>query len=77
MVKAWFKHILLASTVDIIKQLLTILKLQGLEKKQHAYRIPFLITNSILYMIMANCGKVEQIRISQVITIPLTEGYIW
>ena len=33
----WFKHILLARTVDIIKQMLTILKLQGLEWKQHAY----------------------------------------
>ena len=37
-----FKHILLARTVDIIKQMLTIWKLQGLEWKQHAYRIPFL-----------------------------------
>ena len=44
----WFKHILLARTVDIIKQMLTILKLQGLEWKQHAYIIPFLITNNIL-----------------------------
>ena len=44
----WFKHILLARTVDIIKQMLTILKLQGLEWKQHAYIIPFLITNIIL-----------------------------
>ena len=38
----WFKHALLARTVDIIKQMLTILKLLGLEWKQHAYRIPFL-----------------------------------
>ena len=38
----WFKHILLARTVDIIEQMLTILKLQGLEWKQHAYIIPFL-----------------------------------
>ena len=37
----WFKHMLLAKTVDIIKQMLTIFKLQGLEWKQHAYRIPF------------------------------------
>ena len=44
----WFKHILLARTVDIIKQMLIILKLQGLEWKQHAYIIPFLITNKIL-----------------------------
>ena len=44
----WFKHILLARTVDIIKQMLTVLKLQGLEWKQHAYIIPFLITNNIL-----------------------------
>ena len=44
----WFKHILLPRTVDIIKQMLTILKLQGLEWKQHAYIIPFLITNNIL-----------------------------
>ena len=35
------------------------------------YRIPFLITNNILYTIMANCGKVEQVCILQV-TIPLT-----
>ena len=41
-VQIWFKHILLARTVDIIKQMLTILKLQGLEWKQHAYIIPFL-----------------------------------
>ena len=27
----WFKHILLARTVDIIKQILTVFKLQGLE----------------------------------------------
>ena len=47
-IHTWFKHILLARTVDIIKQMLTILKLQGLEWKQHAYRIPFLITNNIL-----------------------------
>ena len=46
--KYWFKHILLARTVDIIKQMLTVLKLQGLELKQHAYIIPFLITNNIL-----------------------------
>ena len=39
----WFKQILLARTVDIIKNMLTILKLQGLEWKQHAYRIPFYI----------------------------------
>ena len=45
---AWFKHILIARTVDIIKQMLTILKLQGLEWKRHAYIIPFLITNNIL-----------------------------
>ena len=38
----WLKHILLARTVDIIKQMLTVLKLQGLEWKQHAYVIPFL-----------------------------------
>ena len=38
-------------------------------------RIPFLITNNILYTIMANYGKVEQIYISQ-LTIPLTEGCI-
>ena len=44
----WFKYILLARTVDIIKQMLTVLKLQGLEWKQHAYIIPFLITNNIL-----------------------------
>ena len=44
----WFKHILLARTVDIIKQMLTVLKLQGFEWKQHAYIIPFLITNNIL-----------------------------
>ena len=44
----WFKHILFARTVDIIKQMLTILKLQRLKWKQHAYRIPFLITNNIL-----------------------------
>ena len=37
----WFKHILLARIVDIIKQMFTILKLQGLEWKQHAYIIPF------------------------------------
>ena len=42
----WFKHILLARTVDIIKQMLTILKLQGLEWKQHAYIIPFLLSGS-------------------------------
>ena len=47
-VEYWFKHILLARTVDIIKQMLTVLKLQGLEWKQHAYIIPFLITNNIL-----------------------------
>ena len=45
----WFKHILLARTVDIIKQMLTVLKLQGLEWKQHAYIIPFLITSNILH----------------------------
>ena len=44
----WFKHILLARTVDIIKQMLTVLKLQGLEWKQNAYIIPFLVTNNIL-----------------------------
>ena len=44
----WFKHILLARTVDIIKQMLTVFKLQGLEWKQHAYIIPFLITNNML-----------------------------
>ena len=33
----WFKHILLAKTVDIIKQMLTIVKLQGLERKQHGF----------------------------------------
>ena len=44
----WFKHILLARTVDIIKQMLTVFKLRGLEWKQHAYRIPFLITNNML-----------------------------
>ena len=38
-------------------------------------RIPFLITNNILYTIMASYGKVEQICISQ-LTIPLTEGCI-
>ena len=38
-------------------------------------RIPFLITNNVLYTIMANYGKVEQICISQ-LTIPLTEGCI-
>ena len=48
MLTIWFKHILLARTVDIIKQMLTVFKLQGLEWKQHAYRIPFLITNNIL-----------------------------
>ena len=35
-------NMLLARPVDIIKHTLTILKLQGLEWKQHAYRIPFL-----------------------------------
>ena len=44
----WFKHILLARTVDIIKQVLTVLKLQGLEWNQHAYIIPFLFTNNII-----------------------------
>ena len=56
----WFKHILLARTVDITKHMLTILKFQGFEWKQHAYRIPFLITNNILYAIMANCGIVDR-----------------
>ena len=44
----WFKHILLARTVNIIKHMLTTSMFQGLEWKQHAYRIPFLITNNIL-----------------------------
>ena len=38
----------------------------------HAYRIALLITNNILYMILANCGRVEQICI----TIPLKEDYV-
>ena len=46
----WFKHILLARTVDIIKQMLTVLKLQGLEWKQHAYIIPFL--KSVFYQMI-------------------------
>ena len=37
----WFKTMLLSRTVDI-KLMLTILKLQKLEWKQHAYRILFL-----------------------------------
>ena len=35
----WFKHILLVRTVNIIKHMLTMLKFQGLEWKQHAYRL--------------------------------------
>ena len=39
----WFKHILLARTVDIIKHMLTILMLQGLEWKQLAlFKISFI-----------------------------------
>ena len=58
-------YIFLARTVDIIKHVLTIFKLQGFDWKHHAYTISFLITNNnILYTIMETCGTVEQMFIS-------------
>ena len=39
--------------------MLTVLKLQGLEWKQHAYIIPFLITNNILWYVYGNYLKAQ------------------